>query len=69
MFPDGHGLMVDGTEVWTANIHLLRTEGVANGSQGVKDCIECMWAPSKEAPRRHPPPPLAAIIFFLLYTV
>jgi hypothetical protein len=42
-FPPGYGYMVDAGTVWGANIHLLHTEGLAGGQQGIKECIEC-WA-------------------------
>merc|ERR1712096_188201 len=46
-YPDGYGVVLDGTETWGANIHLLRTQGLSNGEQGVKECIECWYAKGK----------------------
>ena len=46
IFPDNFGL-VSGGNHWGANIHLLRTVGLSGGVAGVKDCIECAWAPNK----------------------
>ncbi|KAJ8613371.1 hypothetical protein CTAYLR_002290 [Chrysophaeum taylorii] len=37
MFPDGYGYPVTNESTWTANIHLIRSEGALN----VKRCIEC----------------------------
>ena len=47
VLPAGHGYVTTGDEEWSANIHLLRTVGLANGAQGMRDCIECAYAPSK----------------------
>jgi hypothetical protein len=51
VFPDGSGYRALGSLEWTANIHLLRTEGLrvdTNKSQALKDCIECGYAPGKD---------------------
>ena len=42
-FPAGYGFKVKNGTVWGANIHLLHTQDIAGGAQGVKECIEC-WA-------------------------
>lgn len=45
-FPDGTGYLAQGDWRWTANIHLLRTQGLRadyGESQAVKDCIECSY--------------------------
>lgn len=36
-FPDGFGYRITANQTWSANIHLIRTDGVSN----VKRCIEC----------------------------
>jgi len=46
-YAEGYGLVLDGTEKWGANIHLLRTVDLDGGSLGVKHCIECHWAEQK----------------------
>jgi hypothetical protein len=33
--------------LWGANIHLLHTQGLSGGEQGVKECIECWAGPEK----------------------
>lgn len=43
VFPPGFGYKVESGTVWGANIHLLHTEDIVGGEQGVKECIEC-WA-------------------------
>ena len=43
IFPAGYGVMADGSEVWGANIHLLRTVHLVD----TKNCIECGWADGK----------------------
>ena len=42
-YPEGYGYKMKGHERWGANIHLLRTVDIADGPQGIKDCIECKW--------------------------
>jgi hypothetical protein len=47
-YPAGYGLLVDGNESWSANIHIFRTQGLkvgTNSSQALKECIECQYAP------------------------
>lgn len=49
-YPDGYGLHTDGSQLWTTNIHLFRTQGLkvghrGNYSQALKECIECFYAP------------------------
>ena len=48
-FPPGHGYVVPPNTYWGANIHLLRTEGLAgdNPYKAAKECNECYWAPGK----------------------
>jgi len=48
--PDGHAYVVDNDHTnWGANIHLLRTEGLAgdNEAKAAKECNECYYAPNK----------------------
>ena len=47
LFPPSQHAVTTGDEEWSANIHLLRTVGLANGAQGTRDCIECAYAKSK----------------------
>ena len=42
-FPENYGLVLNGSEEWGANIHLLRTVNTMN----VKNCIECVYTPEK----------------------
>ena len=48
-FPPGFGYVVPARTRWGANIHLLRTEGLAgdNPHRAAKECNECYWAPGK----------------------
>jgi hypothetical protein len=46
-YAEGYGLVLDGTETWGANIHLLRTVDLDGGALGIKHCIECHWAEQK----------------------
>lgn len=43
VIPDGFGYHVANGTKWGANIHVLHIQGLADGQQGVKECIEC-WA-------------------------
>lgn len=47
--PPGYGYQVSPDTRWAANIHLLRTEGLAgdNTAKATKECNECYYAPSK----------------------
>lgn len=46
--PTGHGYLVEEGTLWGANIHLLRTEGLAGDvHQATKECNECYYAPGK----------------------
>ena len=50
-FPPGYGYEVTAGTEWGANIHLLRTEGLAgaNPYKAAKECNECYWALGKGA--------------------
>jgi len=50
-FPDGYGYVVTADTIWNANIHLLRTEGLAgdNPLKAAKECNECYYAATKGA--------------------
>lgn len=43
VIPDGFGYHVSNGTEWAANIHVLHIRGLADGEQGIKECIEC-WA-------------------------
>lgn len=47
--PPGYGYLVTPDTRWFANIHLLRTEGLAgdNAAKAAKECNECYYAPGK----------------------
>uniref|UniRef100_A0A6T9LG12 Uncharacterized protein n=1 Tax=Haptolina ericina TaxID=156174 RepID=A0A6T9LG12_9EUKA len=52
VLPAGYGYLVDSPKVtWSANIHLLRTEGLKgdNPQKAAKECNECYYAPTKGA--------------------
>lgn len=40
VFPSPYVLATDGTERWTANIHLIRTQNI-DPKWGLQHCIEC----------------------------
>ena len=48
-FSPGFGYLVANGTYWGANIHLLRTEGLAgdNPYRAAKECIECYYSPGK----------------------
>jgi hypothetical protein len=48
-FPAGYGYIVPAHTEWSANIHLLRTEGLEGGNphKAAKECNECYYAPTK----------------------
>ena len=50
-FPAGFGYLVEPGVTWGANVHLLRTEGLAgdNPHKAAKMCNECYYAPGKGA--------------------
>merc|ERR550532_745132 len=51
-FPDGYGWVSDSSDVWGANIHILRTVDLkvnTNSSQALKECIECWPGQGKPA--------------------
>lgn len=47
--PAGYGYLVTPDTRWYANIHLLRTQGLAgdNAAKAAKECNECYYAPGK----------------------
>ena len=45
--PDGFGYHVINGTKWGANIHVLHIVGLADGEQGIKECIECWGGPKK----------------------
>ena len=47
--PTGYGYEVKSGTQWGANIHLLHSEGISGGQQGIKECIECWATPSRLA--------------------
>jgi hypothetical protein len=47
-FPPGYGYKVKDGTVWGANIHLLHTQGLTGGQQGIKECIECWATPFRQ---------------------
>ena len=47
VIPQGYGYHVQNGTVWGANIHVLHTQNIAGGAQGVKECIECWAGPRK----------------------
>ena len=51
VLPDGFGYVVEAGTKWGANIHLLRTEGLAGADKhrAAKECNECYYAPFKGA--------------------
>ena len=50
-FPAGFGYLVESGVTWGANVHLLRTEGLAgdNPHKAAKECNECYYSPGKGA--------------------
>eukprot|EP01013_Petalomonas_cantuscygni_P023635 TRINITY_DN4511_c0_g1_i1.p1 TRINITY_DN4511_c0_g1~~TRINITY_DN4511_c0_g1_i1.p1 ORF type:complete len:443 (+),score=84.45 TRINITY_DN4511_c0_g1_i1:104-1432(+) len=52
-YPAPYGFFADGTEHWTANIHLLRTQNLDSAAGGVKGCIECVWTAEKQAQNQY----------------
>ena len=47
-FPPGYGYVVQKGTVWGVNIHLLHTQGLVGGQQGIKECIECWATPFRQ---------------------
>jgi hypothetical protein len=47
VIPEGFGYHVKAGTKWGGNIHVLHTQGLEGGQQGIKECIECWAGPQK----------------------